>query len=119
MLSSKGVTRVQWIALYYLGKGQHINQKVLAEKMYIKESTVTRLVDRMEKEGLVERKKNQEDRRIVNLVLTEKGMKYREDLIPEGIRFNDLVSKDITEEEMKTFMYVLDKMVNNLRNYVL
>lgn len=117
MLSSRGVTRVQWIALYYLGLEECINQKELAEKMQIKESTVARLVDRMERENLVERQRNENDRRVFNLVLTEKGLRYRETLLPEGEKFNDIVSKDITEDEMETFMSVLKKMVSNVKEF--
>lgn len=106
---------MQWIALYYLGKEKEISQKELAEKMYIKESTVARLVDRMEKEGFVHRVKNEEDRRITNIVLTEKGLNSREQLLPEGERLNTVISKDISEEDMCTFMDVLKKMVRNVQ----
>ncbi len=108
---------MQWIALYYLGLEECINQKELAEKMQIKESTVARLVDRMERENLVERQRNENDRRVFNLVLTEKGLRYRETLLPEGEKFNDIVSKDITEDEMETFMSVLKKMVSNVKEF--
>ena len=115
-LSKKGVTRVQWIALYYLGlNNNNMSQKELAEKMHIKESTVARLIDRLEREELVERRHSEEDRRVINLVLTEKGLKYREELLPEGEQFNDIVSQDITEEEMKLFCLILEKMVNNIK----
>jgi len=118
MLSKKGVTRVQWIALYYLGNDQDFSQKDLANLMHIKESSIARLIDRMEREGLVIRKKNKKDRRIVNLELTTKGNNKREELLPEGEKFNEVVSKDISEEDMKIFTSVLDKMVSNVQEHI-
>ena len=118
MLSKKGVTRVQWIALYYLGNRRTISQRDLASDMKIKESTVVRLIDRMEREELVQRKKSDKDKRVINLILTEKGQRYREELLPEGHKFNDIVSAGITEEEMNVFKSVLDKMVNNIRGHM-
>jgi len=109
-----GVTRVQWIALYYLGKEEFISQKELAEKMNIKESSVARLLDRMERDGLVERVKNENDKRVTNLSLTDKGKQYRIKLLPEGEKFEKLLYKNISEEEMKIFTTVLTKMVCNI-----
>ncbi|WP_079489458.1 MarR family winged helix-turn-helix transcriptional regulator [Maledivibacter halophilus] len=117
MLHKKGVTRVQWIALYYLGIQEHTNQKELSSRMNIKESTVARLVDRLERDGLVVRQRSEEDRRVYNLLLTKKGNEYRKELLPEGEKFNEIVSSNITEKEMQTFMTVLDKMINNIRYY--
>lgn len=110
---------MQWIALYYLGTQKHMNQKELSRRMNIKESTVARLVDRLERDGLVTRQRSEEDRRVFNLILTKKGKEYRKELVPEGEKFNSIVSKNITEKEMLVFMTVLDKMVNNLKNYII
>lgn len=119
ILSSKGVTRVQWIALYYLGKDESMNQKELADLMKIKESTVARLIDRMRKAGLVSRERSKKDKRAFDIKLTEKGIKYRKDLMPEGDKFNNMVNKGISEEEMEFFMKILNKMKNNVKEHEL
>ncbi len=116
-LMKLGTTRVQWIVLYYLGKDESISQKELGEKMNIKESSVVRLIDRMERDGLVERIKNEVDKRVTNLNLTSKGKEYRLNLLPEGEKFQDLLSRGISDEEMKIFLDVLSKMVYNVEQY--
>lgn len=108
---------MQWIALYYLGKNNDISQKELAKHMNIKESTIARLIDRMEKEELVTRKKNQSDKRVMNIILTSKGEEVRKELLPEGEKFNILVSKGIKKDEMEIFMSVLNKMVSNVNKH--
>ncbi|MBE6064639.1 MarR family winged helix-turn-helix transcriptional regulator [Clostridium cochlearium] len=113
-LNLVGITRVQWIALYYLGEGETISQCELAEKMGIKASSVARLIDRMEREEYVLRKRSQEDKRRVDLYITDKGKKLREKLLPEGEKMSKLVSKGISDEEIEIFKKVLKKMSINL-----
>lgn len=113
-LVPKGITRVQWIALFYLGKFEKINQKRLGELMNIKDSTVARLIDRMENEGFLRRTKDPEDRRHTLLKLTEKGEHYREKMLGEGEEMSKIYAKDISDEEIEVFKKVLNKMVSNI-----
>lgn len=110
-----GITRVQWIAMYYLLKHGRLSQTELADKMDIKDSTAVRLVDRMEKEQYLIRQKDTKDRRITHLSLTEKGRARIEALLPEGEAMSLVFSQGISEEEFAVFKTVLDKMVNNIR----
>ena len=109
-----GSTRVQWIALYYLGKRDSISQVELSKKMNIRSSTVVRLIDRMERDGYVRRVKDIHDRRVTSIKLTDSGLNLREQLLPEGQKVNDIFCKDITQKEFKTFIHVLNKMVDNI-----
>lgn len=109
-----GVTRVQWIAMYYLYKHKSLSQMELAEKMDIKPSTLARLVDRMERDGYVQRMKNNEDRRIFIVSFTEKGEKFWKDLLPEGEKMGKIFSNNISDEDMGVFMKVLNQMVDNV-----
>jgi len=113
-LMKLGITRVQWIALYYLGKYDGINQKELGDLMDIKESTVARLIDRMEKEDYILRTKDKNDRRITIISLTDKGKHYREELLPEGQKMADTFTMDISEEEIQIFLKVIEKILLNI-----
>lgn len=109
-----GVTRVQWIAMYYLLKYGDLSQRELGERMDIKESTVARLLDRMEEEGLLKRTKVREDRRVKYIKLTQKGKERIEELLPEGQKMSELFSTGITEEEIEVFKRVLEKFRINI-----
>lgn len=113
-LLQHGVTRVQWIAMFYLLKYGSMSQKELGDRMDIKESTVARLIDRMESEELIERIKDKADRRITYIDLTQKGKQRIEELLPEGQKMSDFFSNGITEEEIGVFKRVLDKFVKNI-----
>lgn len=108
-----GSTRVQWLVMYYLLKYGKMSQKDLGEKMDIKDSTVVRLIDRMEKEQFVERAKDAKDRRITYVTLTEKGKKRIEELLPIGEEMSKIFSANISEEEFEIFNKVLNKMAEN------
>lgn len=114
-LALHGITRVQWIALYYIGRNEGITQKELAEEMDLTESTVVRLVDRLEKENTVERKKDAKDRRLTKLFLTEEGRKKREEILPIGQSFSVEANHGISEEHLEIFKDVLNKIVLNVK----
>lgn len=114
-LMDKGITRVQWIALYYLDRCESLSQMELAEKLNIKPSSVVRLMDRMERDGLVERVKNPEDRRAYNLIFTDKGREFWDTIKGEGEIMGDIFTKDISPEELNVFINVLEKMVENIK----
>lgn len=113
-LEDHGITRVQWIALYYIGMNEGITQKDLSDKMDLKESTVVRLIDRMEKEGVIERIKDNKDRRISKLYLTSHGKEKREKVLPIGESFSNEAVEGISEEHLDIFKEVLSKVVSNL-----
>lgn len=115
-LQDYNITRVQWTALFYIGDNEGITQRNLAQILEANESSIVRLIDRMEKENIVRREKDPSDRRITKLYLTKEGIKKREKLMPIGEKFSKDCIKDISEEDLETFKKVLDKMVKNLNN---
>ncbi len=115
-LEGSGVTRVQWICLYYINEYQSISQRELANLMLVKDSSVGRLIDRLERNGLVKRTRSDEDRRIITLKLTKEGVLAFKKLLPLGLEFNDQLTKNIPAKELETFEAVLNKMLNNIKN---
>lgn len=108
-----GSTRAQWLVMYYLLRYGKMSQRDLGEKMDIKDSTVVRLIDRMEKDQFVERAKDVKDRRVTYVTLTEKGKKRIEELLPIGEEMSKTFSANISEEEFEIFNKVLNKMAEN------
>lgn len=113
-LEDTGVTRIQWIAMFYLNQYGELNQRELGIHMNIKDSTVVRLIDRMERDGLIERVRSSFDRRVSNLTLTEKGKTLWIELEPIGEAFLNQLGTGISQEEMEIFQRVLNRMVDNV-----
>ena len=65
-----GVTRAQWRTLTTLNRNEGINQGGLAELLEVEPITLCRMVDRLEEAGLVERRRDPNDRRAWRIFLT-------------------------------------------------
>jgi DNA-binding MarR family transcriptional regulator len=59
-----GMTRAQWVILVRVERQPGLSQKELAEVMEVEPITVARLIDRMERRGIVERRPDPKDRRV-------------------------------------------------------
>ena len=70
-----GITGPQLWALKTISTNGSLSPGELSKKMYLHPSTITGVVDRLEKKGYVVRDRGQEDRRIVKVQLTLKGRK--------------------------------------------
>ncbi|MFU1796097.1 MarR family winged helix-turn-helix transcriptional regulator [Paenibacillus azoreducens] len=113
-LRENNITRVKWIALFFIGQEKNISQKELAQKMNANESSIARLLERMEKDDLCVRTRDTSDRRIIRISLTPKGEQLRSELLPLGQDFHEDATKDISPAELEIFKNVLEKMVSNL-----
>ena len=71
-MASIGLTRSQWWLLTYLYFKDGINQSELATLMDMEKAPLSRLLDRMELKGWVERKIESKDRRIKNIYVSQK-----------------------------------------------
>ena len=75
--SGLGVTRAQWRVLARLNVKNGVRQVDLAEALDIEPITLCRMIDRLEDAGLVERRRDEIDRRAWNIFLTEKSNTLR------------------------------------------
>ena len=71
-LQSLGLTQAQWRAIAHLARNEGMTQIALAEILEVQAITLTRLIDRMQSAGWVERRSHPTDRRAVQLYLTSK-----------------------------------------------
>lgn len=116
-LKKFGITRIQWIALYYLRKNPEITQRQLSRLMFVKDSSVGRLLDRLERDNMIIRIRNTKDRRIINLELTKEGMEKIDALEVEGHEFNNTLTKGLSDEELMVFEKVMHTMAYNVKDY--
>jgi DNA-binding MarR family transcriptional regulator len=67
--AAHGMTRAQWVILFWLDRQPGLSQKELAELLEVEPITVARLIDRLADRGMVERRDDAHDRRIWRLHL--------------------------------------------------
>lgn len=110
-LIDEGVTKSQWIAMYYIDREGNLTQKMLADLMGSKESTTTGILSRLERDGLIARQEDIQDKRKKILLLTEEGKKVNSKLTQIAQDFRDACLDGVSEEDQIRFLSVLDKMV--------
>lgn len=107
-----GVTPQQFNILRIL-KGQYpkaATVNLLIERMLDKMSNASRLVDKLKAKGLVDRKQCEKDRRQVDVIITDKGLKLLESMEDGFKKMNLDYKKAITEEEANELNRILDKL---------
>ena len=72
-LEPSGLTNAQWVPLLKLYMGVASTVAELARECQLDAGGMTRLLDRLESKGLLRRVRSSEDRRVVNLELTDEG----------------------------------------------
>lgn len=116
LLEEVGIYPGQPPMLFILNKEGGKSQSELAEKLQVKPSTITVMLKRMEKEGIVERRKDELDQRIIRVYITKKGRK----LCNEATKVMDKVQKEcfenITTEEKIILRRLFIQMRDNLSN---
>jgi DNA-binding MarR family transcriptional regulator len=115
LLSGKEVYPGQPPLLRALAERDGQSQKELAEKLQITPATLTVMLSRMEKAGLVIRKQDEADQRISRVFLTEKGRQAHLEVkeVLEGM--DALCFHGFTPEEKIIFRRLLLAMYENLR----
>ncbi|MEO8724395.1 MAG: MarR family transcriptional regulator [Sphingobium sp.] len=105
-------TGAQWRALMIINRFPGINQGALSECLDVEPITTCRLVDRMEQAGLVERKRDVQDRRVWQLFLTDAAMPTIEAMEQAGKTVLQKGTGGMTAEDLIT----LDQLLNQLRS---
>ncbi|MEN3974707.1 MarR family transcriptional regulator [Emcibacter sp. SYSU 3D8] len=114
-LKPYGVNITVWRLLASLN--QHTSQRIgeLSDFTGIEMWTVSRVVSRLEQDGLVERHRGDEDARGVIVSLTQAGSSLVETLIPEAQHYESLILKGFSEEDVVHLRGLLDRLFENMR----
>jgi DNA-binding MarR family transcriptional regulator len=114
--SALGATRAQWRVLVRLARQSGVHQVELAEALDVEPITLCRMIDRLEEAGLVERRRDEDDRRAWNLHLTAKAGSIIEELGVLGDDFHRDALAGISLEDRKRALAVLARVRANLSN---
>ncbi|WP_124071709.1 MarR family winged helix-turn-helix transcriptional regulator [Filibacter tadaridae] len=110
ILSNYTITPPQFIALQWLFEHGDMTIGDLSNRMFLAFSTTTDLVDRMEKNSLVKRVRDKQDRRVVRIHLLSEGERIIEEVIVKRRHYLDTVLEDFSEEEVKNLSHLLSKL---------
>lgn len=116
LLSEHGLTFPQYLVLLVLWEkdAQPVND--IAKRLYLETNTVTPLIQRMEKEGIVTRNKDEKDARQMIVKLTKKGKEFQDILaeIPDKVG-NAVICESVTYATAPELFRMLDDVITKLK----
>lgn len=110
ILQDFDITPPQFVALQSLTKEGDLTIGELSRQLYLACSTVTDLIDRMEKNELVERYRDDKDRRIVRIKVLEKGHKLIDEVVTARQEYLKSVLQDLPEDERERLISTLTQL---------
>ena len=117
LLSEHGLTYPQYLVLLVLWEADAQPVNDIARKLYLETNTVTPLLQRMEKEGILTRQRGQKDARQMIVSLTKKGRDLQKKLADVPFKVGDAVLCDsVTPQTAPTLYKMLNDIISKLNN---
>jgi DNA-binding MarR family transcriptional regulator len=91
-----------------------MSQQQIADTIIKDKNSVVKLIDGLEKKEMVKRVANMEDRRQNLIELTPLGKEIEESVKEIAMNVVSTITKDIQEQELRTYINVLTKMARNM-----
>ncbi|MFJ7665714.1 MarR family winged helix-turn-helix transcriptional regulator [Lysinibacillus sp. NPDC097195] len=110
IVSQYAITPPQFVALQWLEELGDITIGDLSNRLYLAFSTTTDLVDRMEKNELVKRVRDENDRRVVVVHLLEKGERIIQEVIEKRQQYLKEMLVEFNEQEVAQLSSYLEKL---------
>src|ERR671920_2494589 len=95
-----GLSAATWFLLSMLIEEDGISQGEVSHRFEVDPSRITRLAQRLQDEGLLRRKRDPEDNRVVRLYITEEGRLLIEDCQERRERFESRFRREFSSEEL-------------------
>ncbi|HEX3346736.1 MAG TPA: MarR family transcriptional regulator [Acetobacteraceae bacterium] len=112
--AAHGMTRAQWVALFWLRRRPGLSQKELAELLEIEPISAGRLVDRLEARGMLERRQDPADRRIWRLHLLPDAQPVLDELNGEREAMHAMTVAGIDPNSLRVVRETLAQMKANV-----
>lgn len=113
------LTPDQYVILNLLLENDEIMyQRQLAEIMFKDRANISRIIDIMHRNGLIEKVPDSNGRRIYKLIVTEKGKEIRNSVLSTDKELRAVITENISEEELNSIFHILEKMNKNIRDKV-
>jgi MarR family transcriptional regulator for hemolysin len=113
-----GISRAQWVVLMRLDRSEGLKQSELAEILDLQPISLTRLLDRLADNGLIERRPDPNDRRANQLYLTPAARPLLEQLVELGRDLMDDVLAGLDAKAHERLLSDLQLMKDNLRTAI-
>ena len=104
----------QELLLMELWQGDGMTQTELAERLCIEPPTLTKMLGRLEKTELLEKRRDTEDKRICRIFLTEKGYSFQKPITDLWLQLEEVILANLSSEECLLFRRFMMQIYDNL-----
>ena len=111
-LEKLGLTYTQYVVMMVLWEDGGMTEGDLGKKVYLDSGTLAPLLKRMEKQGIINRVRPDDNERKLFISLTEKGEAMKEQALDVPKAMNGCI--DLPEDELKELKRLLDKAVSGM-----
>lgn len=118
MARELGLTGPQLTVIKLLEGFGDLSLSSLSERISAQNSTVTGIIDRMEREGLVRRERSKTDRRVVYIRLSDAGSKLAKKITVEPMEILRSTLATLDERDAKDLLRILTKLQSRVREAV-
>jgi DNA-binding MarR family transcriptional regulator len=113
-VAGSDITATQWVVLMHLRDGLAINASDLCAQLRHDSGALTRVIDQLEARGLVQRERSREDRREVQLRLTDAGNQTVTSLVPTVVDKFNYALREFSRAEASELNRLLSKLIASL-----
>ncbi len=113
-IGQHGITSGMWWFLRALWFEDGLSQSELSERVKVQGPTTVRALDRLQRAGLIERRRSSTDKRMTQVYLSSKGRALEEPLLRYVVEVNEVASHDLTDEEVGNLLTILTKISKSL-----
>ncbi len=110
------LTATQYVVLVRMWEEEGTSISELGERLFLDNPTLTGIVDRMERDGLLQRRRDDEDRRVVKVYLTAKGKSLKKEIEHFAEETDKLAWDGFTESQKRELYNLHEKILGNLKH---
>ncbi len=117
-LDQFGVNMAQSFILFCLLENDGSTLSEIGNRAQIENSSLTTMVDKLEREGLVERRLCTQDRRVIRLYLTEQGRAKGQEIFDIGLELNNMFRAELGDcrEDFMKGLHIISSTLDSLEN---
>lgn len=109
-----GIGSGQYMFMIHLYRNDGISQEELSDIINIDKGTTAKAIKKLEELGYIERNKDSEDKRINRIYLTNKALEIKEEFLEGLMKWEDMLTSDLSDEEILYGLKILNKLTNNV-----
>jgi MarR family transcriptional regulator, organic hydroperoxide resistance regulator len=110
-----GITNEQWFVLKMINENPGSSQTEIAEKSQKDKTNITRILDILENNAYVERRRDDRDRRMYRIHLTAEGKKVLKAVIPVTQKTEEICTHSLNKKQITEIIKLLDSVCANIK----